>query len=336
MKMKNFAFTVLSTVLVAATMASAATRVYAPLPEVINVHPDYQYATARVLQSYVDGEGKYQIILPARQVDGIAVALPSRDSLAMLAAASQCPNYLVTSMTRLGDNMIISFTLYNTADGTVLWQDRLKAANPEDIDPIVQRIARALGSPQKTVSNDDIYSVTENEQKTLRQKRSNNSFGVALGGTVLPGDPYNHAPFIGGIGLVYAYDTRSLIVDLEGDLFIANKKSTLSTVGINVWKPLNDGNVTPYMGGGLALGMSTFETNTVSSCTNYYGDSYSCSDSNSEEVGGLLISAGGGLLLNRTSSVNLRLDLRYTVATYEVAGSVPNGAQIRLIASFGR
>ncbi len=318
--MKNkIAFALLLT----ASLLEASTRVWAPLPEVINVHPDFQYATARVLKSYIDAEGIYEIVSPARPPEGTATALPSTDSIKSQAIANKCSQYMVTSMTRLGDNIIMNVELRNAADNSMIWQDRLKASTPDDIDPIAMRIAKALGTSEKAASKEDIYSVTNYDEKSLKQKQSTNSFGVALGGTALPGSPYNSDPFIGGIGLLWSYDTRSLLVDVEGDVYMANEKSFLNTIGLNVWKPMNDGAISPYVGGGLALGLFGYTPS-----SSYYGSD--------ESKGGLLVSAGGGLLMNRTSTVTLRLDLRYTVATFKVAGSIPHGAQVRLIAAFGK
>ena len=74
----------------AVTTLQAATKVYAPMPELINVHPDYQYATARVLKSYVDGEGTYQLVIPERSTDSGMVPMPSQDSVASIAKAKGC------------------------------------------------------------------------------------------------------------------------------------------------------------------------------------------------------------------------------------------------------
>ena len=290
-----------------------------PLPDVINVHADFQYATAKLLQSSVNGKGNYEILLAAKPQEGVVAPMPPLDSVYATAQGLNCPLVLMSSMTRLGDRIILNFELHNSSDRSLVWQDHLKASTPEDLDPITERVANALGTDKKAVQDGDIYSVTNFEEKNLAQKRSNNSFGVSVGGMMYPGSPYNNEPFAGGVGALWAYDNRTMIVDMEIRLYEANKRTETNLMGINVWKPLTNADIAPYVGGGLALGDVTYK--------DALGEKWN--------EDGLLVSAGGGLLINRTSSVSLRLEARYLISTFEVHGSLPHGLQLNLVACFG-
>jgi hypothetical protein len=124
----------------------------------INVHPDNPYSTA--------------------------IAQPI-DSIRAQAIAQDCPFYLLGDMNRMGETVILNVALYDSKSGDRIWGDRLKAANPEDLDPIFQRLAKAIGTGNKATSQGDIYSVTDYENRELKKIQVHHSFGLALDGPLM-------------------------------------------------------------------------------------------------------------------------------------------------------
>jgi hypothetical protein len=139
-------------------IALGSQRIYMPFFELINVHPDYQYSTA--------------------------IAQPI-DSIRAQAIAQDCPFYLLGDMNRMGETVILNVALYDSKSGDRIWGDRLKAANPEDLDPIFQRLAKAIGTGNKATSQGDIYSVTDYENRELKKIQVHHSFGLALDGPLM-------------------------------------------------------------------------------------------------------------------------------------------------------
>jgi hypothetical protein len=321
----------LSTLALASSLF-ASEKVYTPYFELVNVHSDYQFASAKLLKSYVDGAGKYQLELPPRS-DSL-VHQPAPDSVRKLAQAQGCPKYLLGDLTRLGESVIVSFALYNAADGSLVWSDRLKAAGPDDLDPILQKLARNLGTLNSAQTDGNIYSVTQQDSKRLRQKQSNNSFGATIGGTWLP--KYPMSGFLGGMGINWLYDNRNLLVQMDakfqgfdGD---DDESASLFDFGISAYYPFLDKDWTPFLGGGVSYGVISYSRpDTESSSTDYY-DYYS----ESEDKNGLLFHAGGGLLFSRTSTVNLRLRTEYMVSSFKVDNHVSQGLWVGVDAGFSR
>lgn len=316
-----------------ATTLFAAEKVYTPFFELINVHPDYQYASAKLLKSYVDGEGKYQLELPAR-VDTL-VRQPSAAEVRQQANALGCPKYMIGDLTRLGEAVIVSFSLYSTADGSLVWSDRLKAAGPDDLEPILQKLARNLGSAGSAAKDGDIYSVTQQDSKRLRQKQANASFGATIGGTWLPANPMEG--FLGGIGVNWLYDNRNMLVQMTA--FVqgydnGDEEITLTEFGISTYYPFQEKDWTPFVGGGIAYGIGSYSRPTTN--TNTDPNDYYISDTESFEGSGLLFRAGGGMLFARTSTVNLRLRAEYTISAFKIDDHVAQGLWVGLEAGFSR
>jgi hypothetical protein len=303
--------------------AAAAEKVYMPFLELINVHPDYQYSTARLFKSYVDEQGRYELVIPARADTGFQ---QTPAEIRAEALRRDCPYYLIGDLNRISESVIVTVSLYSTADGGRLWTDKLKAAGPNDLDPIFQKLARSLGTPRRAADDGDIYSVTSYEERNLRQTQVRNSFGLGIGGAlftpgILAGKDWNE-PFVGGLGLVWAYDARTVLFEVDAQTYTFGQNSGLGALSISAFKPVYADKVTPFFGGGLGLGFAE---------TEYLGRSTSGK--------GLMLHAGGGVILNRTSTVQLRLQGRYVVGLFrmeEPRGDIPRAFLVRMELAFGR
>ena len=307
-----------------AVSSFSAEKVFMPFFELINVHPDYQYSTARLFKGYVDEAGRYELIIPERQ-DSVA-RQPASDAVRKEAQARGCAFYLIGDLNRIGETVIFNVALYSAKDGARVWGDKLKASTPEDLDPILQKVARAVGSGEKAAADGDIYSVTSYEGRELRQVRVRNAFGVAVGGMLftpglLTGESWDD-PFIGGLGLIWTYDARSILFELDGETYFTGRKTEFSSVSISAFKPFASSRLTPFAGGGLGLGNVSTE-----------------SGGETVEEAGLLAHVGGGFIFNRTSNVQLRAQVRYQVGLFKMddpVGDLPRGVLMRMELAFGK
>ena len=103
--------------LVASVFASE--RVYMPLFELTNIHEDYQYATSKLFQRYADKDGRYEVVIPA-QTDSLQTQ-PSKADVQKTAERKGCTKFILADLTRLGETVVVTLSLYGTQSGNLLW-----------------------------------------------------------------------------------------------------------------------------------------------------------------------------------------------------------------------
>ncbi len=305
-------------------LTMAVEKVYMPYFEIINVHPDYQYSTAKLFKGYVDEVGTFEIVLPAKP--DTLVGQPSQDSVRILAEKSGCQYFLLGDLNRIGETVILNISMYTVSNGTRIWGDRLKAAGPQDLDPIFQKLARSLKSKDKAAEDGDIYSVTSYDSRQLRQIDVKNYFGVSLGGAYFtPGLLFGKSwkePFVGGLGVFWAYDSRTILFEMDAETYQFAKASSLNSFSISAFKPFAAHSLTPFGGGGLGISMVENEYQNQSS-----------------DGRGLSVHGGGGIVFNRTATVQLRVQARYVVGLFDMSGlrqDYPRMMLLRMELAFGR
>lgn len=317
----------------------ASERVYMPLFELVNIHDDYQYASSKLFQRYADKDGRYEVVIPA-QTDS-AQAQPAKADVQKIAQEKGCSKYILADLTRLGETVVVSLSLYSTQNGQLLWSDAMKAANPDDLDPILERMAKAIGTDQTASQTEDIYTVTQKEEKKLRKMRANKSFGFGIMGFTMLNNPGPR--FQPGLELFWSYDSRNIIFQIDGSInfyngsedytytsYYSDEKTTISvdetlanfSLGLSAYYPFLDGSSTPFLGGGASF------TSTVIS---YDSDSY---EPEGDSKTGIWVRLGGGYLFNRTSNVTFRLRAEYAFSTYKVMHHVMHGPQVGLEIAF--
>lgn len=296
-------------------VAGAQEKVYMPWIEVININSEYQLSVSRLFKTYVEGNNKYTIVLPAQ-----------RDTLQPVETVEQSQNhareagatyFLRGELNRMGELAILSLTLYRTSDGTKVWGGLEKAASPEDLDPVLSKLAGAMGTQD---DKGNIYNVSDYRARELRRMNANNSFGFILGGgsSFVTGVNRN---FPAGFGCMYQYDTRNLLLDLTGELYFSDVN--VYFMSIQAWKPFSNASNTPFAGGGIGYGGVSIQKKVdVNSYTTEDGQ------------GGLMLFAGGGYLLNRDATVSLRFNGRVFVPLFKVYSEVPAGVLVSVAILF--
>lgn len=304
-------------------------KVYMPYAEAINMHYSYQHSISRLLQSYVDENGKYQIILPAAK-PGEQYNFPTDADIKAMAQKNGAAFYLKMELNRIGENVIVSVNMYKTETGIKTWSDRLKAATPEDLDPIMKKVANNLGTIKKATDDADIYNVTQNESQLLNKKQANYGFGFSImGGTAI--NNYTTGS-LAGFGIAGSYDTRNLIFDMRLNYMFSSKDSEgyggsdTWTGSMECYYPFKSQNTTPFIGGGLGISTTSADTK-VSYIDSYNGQTYSTNQTRNGS--GLMLIAGGGFLINRNSNVNLRLGANLFASLYEVGNKHASGLLLK-------
>ena len=220
--------------------------------------------------------------------------------------------YIIGSLNRLGENVIVNVNLFETETGKKVWFDQLKAFTPDDLDPILQRIGQNIGTENKATTADDIYSVTNQETQQLKQKESNNNFGVGLCAMplLMHGFDLNNFAQLSGLSLAWSFDARDYIFDIKPS-WCFNSNYDMLSLALEMNKPLSKKSNTAFVGGGASLSRTSFGIN-GSNQSNYY--------SSTASGYGIMLLAGGGYIFKRTSSVSVRLSANLMQGFYDVKG----------------
>lgn len=282
-------------------------KVYLPFFEALNLETSYQYSITKLYKAYLEQTGRYEVILSEKR-DSMALSEPlgqARES----AEAMNANHFIMGALNRVGDVVVISVSLHNTADGKKTWGSLQKAYSPEDIDLLIEHLARVTGTNQKIEEEKDIYSVTDYEAKRVNTKKAVNSFGLAIGGAFPVISDGLDEEIAGGFGLVWSFDAGNLIFDILGEAYF-NEVNDIYSLDIDVLYPFSRRPNTPFALAGIGWGGITVWTEDPLA---YENDDFVATSG-----GGVMGFLGGGYILNRTSSVRLRITAKGFYGAYEV------------------
>lgn len=300
--------------------------VYFAAFETINVNYKHQYVTSKLFKNYVDTHGKYTITLPT--------SLNSSQSEAYLETLSETKSnalkykttyYIVADMSAIGNLLIVNMKMYNTVSGQLVWSDALKANQLEDLDPVVQLFAKALGTEESAVNAGDIYSVTQYDSKELNKRQATESWAFSVGGGAILASEAKD-PGIAGFGIMKSYDIRDLILDIKAELYFGEETGA-QRIGLNLLKPLSDKDFSLFYGGGMYYGGMYY----LSESDQYsYHGYYDSQNSNS----GLELEGNFGVIFNRLSSVQLRATVTPVFGFYKINDKAVGSIRFGVTATF--
>lgn len=117
-------------------------------------------------------------------------------------------------------------------------------------------------------------------------------FGLKLGGLIAANSVRGNEPTAAGAGFYALFDARDFLGEVSLDLYFG-KETRFVAGGIGAYYPFYEGNMTPYLGGGVKFGSTKFG-----------GDG----------AFGLIPFLGGGMLFGREGYVQFRVDLAWFLA----------------------
>ena len=287
----------------------AAERVYLAPFSMVGLNEDFGIAAEKLMNAYIDDNGRYVLVNHAEED---SVKIGDRESANKIAKEKNCTKFILAEFTRLGENVITAFKLYDVNNESPVWSDRLKAKNPDDFDPIIQRVAKNIGTNKKATNDNDIYTVTEQETKNPKKKGVTSYWGGKIVGS-LPLNP-SEAKMDAGLGAFVLYDAKDLIFGFDwtmNNLGNDDDRTTLIDLTLSVFYAFTTTNISPFAGGGLSYSMRYTHSYRYSSYNNsYYGD-------DEHETNGLSLQLGGGLLFNRASRVMFIAQVNYFIDFFE-------------------
>ena len=278
-------------------------RVYLAPFGLFGLNEDLGIVAEKLMNAYIDENGRY-ILVNYTEQDSVKVS--DYTSINNVAQEKNCTKFIMAEFTQLGSQIITSFKLYDVNNEVPVWSDRLKAANADDIDPIIERVARNIGSKQKATSDSDIYTVTEQETKKPRKKSVSTYLGLKLFGETA----FNHGSTDAGFGIFLFYDAGNILfgLDYSGKNFRQDDDDEITLLDLknidlllSVYYPFGTKNITPFVGGGM--GYSSHEVS-KNNGENHSGN-------------GASLMLGGGALFNRAGRISLFAQLHYFIEFFD-------------------
>lgn len=303
-----------TSVLVLLPAAAHADRVALVPASGTNLHEGYLQAAQDLARGHLEGAG-YEVVT----LDGPnGTREPGASECTAAAQSAQAHLAVVVHVTRLGNSAKVKLTAYDASTGQVYYRDQLTAGSPDDIDAVLERLAKGMATGRPAEATADIHTVTQKEADPLRKRLATNVFGVRIGGVAALHRPDGGSEdVLPGIGVFWLYDVRTFLADVSIDFHSRDDHGDFS-VGLGSYYPLSQENTAPYVGGGLRYGVS-----------DYGGDASDGGD-------GVSVHASAGVLIGRLTTVQLRGQLDYFFNLF--SERLPTGETVSsngLVASFG-
>jgi hypothetical protein len=277
-----------------------------------NVHEGHLAAATDVLRSQLERTGGFEVRLAPSPGGGREE--PTAAEAGAAARAAGAPLAVTLRISRLGEAAAVRLAAYR-ADGALAHVDELTARGPDDLEPVLRRLARGLAEGQPARALAEVDSVTLQESDPFLKYAATQLFGVRLGTAFLldRADGARGAANVSGGGIFWLYDARSFLADLSFDVH-AGDGARLVAVALGFYRPFGKGNLAPYLGGGVG---------------------YHWTETGGSGESGLALRAAGGLLVGRLSTVQVRLEAGYHVSLFEegpssdLFGAPAEGATVR-------
>ncbi len=262
------------------------------------MHPGFLQAAQELLKDHLATTGKYQVTIISGEPS--AMELPVGD-IVNNGRSAGADLVVAGHLTRLQSLARIRVTVYRVATGEALFSDTLATTGgPDQMDPVLRRLALAIATGQHAQNNAEIDTVTQSESDPYLKQTATRTVGLKLGLLVplaRPGKDVATAPLV---GIYWLYDARTFFGEIFADFATAEDIHAFN-LGLAGYRPFSRSANTPYVGGGAAWSAASF------------GGSGS---------NGLRVHGAVGMLLGRLSAVQFRGELGYFVNLFsEKTGS---------------
>ena len=268
----------------------------------------------------IDAQSASLLVAMELRKQGISVSDPVFE-------APASANVYRVAFRRLGEKILVHVS-QETPVETLVIEEQLWIANIEEMIAAAPRLVDALVHKKPIASTVDMETVTEQEARVLRKITGESLWHIGFAGIFVPG-----IDIMGAVGLEFgwSYETPSYAastefryrVQEEADKFEAGDDLfSFFSWSIGGRYFLNKQNISPYVGGGLAMIGVEYETKTsvrkpkewFGSAERYrelWGEEYEWVDEyNSEGANGLGAYAAVGIEFLRLTQSRLNLELR--------------------------
>ena len=162
---------------------------------------------------------------------------------------------------RLGEKIIVRLSQENPV-GTIITERQLTLANIEEMIPAAPRLVDALVHNKPIADTVDMETVTEQEARELRKISGESLWHVGILGTFVPGTSIGAEP---GVEFGWSYETPAYSVGTEYRGSGSDGDEDSDKFSFYAWSIggryfFNKRDISPYVGGGLAIVSTSYET----------------------------------------------------------------------------
>lgn len=321
--------------------------VFIPYLKTTGIHPDYERYIVQTFAQYVKDVGRYK--LKAADKESPYVKTASLPITLNIAKQKGCPYALFINVRDYGKGMLFSFAMKETESGDLIWHDEYQALIPEDIAPILFRVANSMGTGKKGSdpksfydSEYPIYVNASNFEPTTAPQESANCENANLPSNFdqqrdSAQGKTTRVAFSLGVDMLFkgpqatdnislsawhdfAYITFGAELNLRGTL---TRDTTIFALGLTLGAPIfNKSNNTPYVLTGAAYSSTTYKIKT------------NRKEEEDKTSLGATLSLGAGYQFNRYGTWTVLFGLRYFKNTYYVEGHKVQGIGAEAIIGF--
>lgn len=215
------------------------------------------------------------------------------------------------SFRRLGGKILVHLT-QETPIGTIIIERQLWITNIEEMIEAAPRLVDALVHKKSIGSTADIESVVEGDTPVTRKITGESLWSMGLFGTSIPGTKLNSEL---GVEVGLSYERPTYAVETEFRLTGGEEPGGTSFI-FGSWSIggryfFNKQNISPYVGGGLALVGATYRTEIINPERDWFSNEWDYYDDyDSEGDTGMGAYVIGGIEMLRLSRNRLKLELR--------------------------
>jgi hypothetical protein len=253
------------------------------------------------------GVGKAELDATTELIRQSVTSMPGHK---ITSKASEADFVLQPKIVKLGSSLIV--TLEKLSSGSLISSNRLKATTTEELDTVATRLTRSAIDSTPVESDARVTDVTQSEATRGNQKRTARAgYMVGLGPSGLFNLQSDGIAY--GVSGAYAWDMNDSLLKLYSDIS-AREKAGFIVLGLGGNYFLSDKNTAPFLSAGVGYGSAWLEGAGILP----------------ETKGGFALSAGGGVMFLRTSSVNIEMGLNYQILLASTAAGTPMALGLRL------
>jgi TolB-like protein len=204
-----------------------------------------QETTHMLLVSEISKLKKYDVISKS-EIEGLVGDRGCSESACAIEIGKQANASKVVfgSLNKLGEKIILQYTLAEVSTGQTLISDDLSALRVEDLDQVVKRVAASIVQQIPAAKTVEVGLVTEQESQEAKTRKANSSWGIAFG-YLYPQKGYDGKQRIFVWDFRSFYEMRQFAVDAllglrqgfalnVGFMYLASRKDFSPFVGAGV------------------------------------------------------------------------------------------------------
>ena len=287
-------------ILLAGTAAAKAETIALLPTQGINVESGTLDAARDILEGDLARGGRTVMLVGDPTAQGISPELAVRAGQAVTANFAA-----VLHITRLGSNSRVRLMVYRIPSGETVYAADLTATSADDLSGVIERLALGFESNSSPAKTAALGNLTEAEAAPPVVHSVRMRGGASVLGLVAFNRPDgSRSAAAGGVSGFLHFDAEFLLWDAFIDL-LGHDGNLVFDAGVGVYYPLAATTVSPYVGGALRFSAATF---------------------GGAGASGISPEAVFGLIIGRTSSSQLRVQMGYFFDIFSEKPSVNSAA----------